>query len=213
MAEILEIPLELQLREANCRIAAHLSKGRKFTEFLSPMFLRWFPAIMDNHLTVDWNTISGIYERTPVFPITLIDTQILDDWVLHPTVWDVPLKQRHQWRVLTMVRYTLPYSQASSHKGSNPVAFGVSFVIIPSHQARTSMSDALQYLKGVMEDSVILVSMPLNLVFCPQPRRNKYLTLLPINGSPDVDRGPLHSFAATCLPMASTQGPGAGTAT
>ena len=86
MAEIQEIPLELQLREANRRIAAHLSKGRKFTEFLSPMFLRQFPAIMDNHLTVDWNTISGIYNRTPMFPITLIDTQIQDDWVLHPSI-------------------------------------------------------------------------------------------------------------------------------
>ena len=49
------------------------------------------------------------------------------------------------------------------------------------------MSDTLQYLKGVTEDSVILVSMPLNLPFCPQPQKNKYLTLLPISGNPDVD--------------------------
>ena len=97
MAEIQEIPLELQLREANRRIAAHLSKGQKFTEFLSLMFLRRFPAIMDNHLTVDWNNISGIYDRMPMFPITLIDTQIMDDWVAHPFVWEVPPKQRHAW--------------------------------------------------------------------------------------------------------------------
>ena len=177
------------------------------------MFLRRFPAIMDNHLTVDWNTIPGIYERMPMFPITLIDTQILDDWVLHPTLWDVPPKQRHQWWVLAMVHYTLPYSQASSLKGSSPVVFGASFVIIPSHQARTSMSDTLQYLKRITEDSVVLVSMPLNPAFCPQPRRSKYLTLLPINGSPNVDRGPLHSFATAFLPTVSTQGVDAGTAT
>ena len=213
MAEIQEIPLELQLHEANRRIAAHLSKGRKFTEFLSPMFLRWFPAIMDNHLTVDWNTISGVYDRTPMFPITLIDTQILDDWVLHPSVWDVPPKQRHLRRVLAMVRYTLPYSQASSHKASNPVVYGASFVIIPSHQGCTSMADTLQYLKGITEDSVILVSMPMNPPFCPQQRKCKYLTLLPINSNPDVDRGPLHSFAAAFLPTASKEGPDAGTAT
>ena len=79
MAELQEIPLELQLRKANWRIAAHLSKGRKFPEFLSPMFLKRFPAIMDNHISVNWNTISGIYDRTPFFPIMLIDTEILDN--------------------------------------------------------------------------------------------------------------------------------------
>ena len=40
MAELQEIPLELQVREANRRIAAHLSKGRKYAEILSPAFLR-----------------------------------------------------------------------------------------------------------------------------------------------------------------------------
>ena len=50
---------------------------------------------MDGHLTVDWDTISGIYDRTPVFPITLIDTEILDDWYAHPSVWELPQKQRH----------------------------------------------------------------------------------------------------------------------
>ena len=89
MAELMEIPLELQLKEANHRIKMHLSKGRKFQQFLSPVFLRRFPAIMENHISVDWNTISGIYDRTPTLPITLIDTKILDDWFGHPQVWDV----------------------------------------------------------------------------------------------------------------------------
>ena len=105
-----------------------------------------------------------------------------------------------------MVRYTLPYSQATSHKGSPLVVFGASFVLIPTHQVRTSMSDALRYLKDVKEDSVILVSMPTNLTFCPQPWKSKYLTLLPISSNPDVDRGPLHSFAAAVLPTASREG-------
>ena len=86
MVELTEIPLELQLKEANRRIKIHLSKGRKFQQFLSPMFLRRFPAIMENHISVDWNTISGIYDRTPTLPITLIDTEILDDWFNHPQV-------------------------------------------------------------------------------------------------------------------------------
>ena len=38
----------------------------------------------------------------------LIDTQILDDWVAHPSVWEALPKQRHSRQVLTMVRYTLP---------------------------------------------------------------------------------------------------------
>ena len=69
------------------------------------------------------------------------------------------------------------------------------------------MADALQYLKGIMEDSVVLVTTPTNPLFCPQPRKCKYLTLLPINGNPNVDRGPLHSFAAASLPTASKEGP------
>ena len=105
-----------------------------------------------------------------------------------------------------MVRYTLPYSQAVCHKGSPPVVFGASFVIIPSHQVHTNISDALQYLKDVQEDSAILVSTPQNPLFCPQPWKSKYLTLLPISGNPDVDRGPLHSFAAAMLPTASREG-------
>ena len=36
--------------------------------------------------------------------------------------------------------------------------FGVSFVLIPSHQVHTSLSDALSYLKCAKEDCVVLVS-------------------------------------------------------
>ena len=95
MAELTEIPLELQLKEANHRIKMHLSKGRKFQQFLSPMFLWRFPAIMENHISVDWNTISGVYDRTPTLPITLIDTEILDDWFTCPSVWDVLSNLQH----------------------------------------------------------------------------------------------------------------------
>ena len=73
----------------------HLSKGRKFQQFLSPMFLQRFPAIMENHISVHWNTISGVYDRTPTLPITLIDTEILDDWFAHPSVWDVSSNLQH----------------------------------------------------------------------------------------------------------------------
>ena len=94
---------------------------------------------MDNHLTVNWDTISGVYDRTPFFPITLIDTEILDDWCAHPSVWEVPPKQQHSQHVLTMVHHTLP----TSHKGQPAVIYGASFVLIPAHQAHTSLSDAL----------------------------------------------------------------------
>ena len=75
----MEIPLELQLKEANCGIKMHLSKGHKFQQFLSPMFLQCFSAIMENQISVDWNTVLGIYDRMPMLPITLIDMEILDD--------------------------------------------------------------------------------------------------------------------------------------
>ena len=165
MAELQEIPLELQLRKANRCIAAHLSKGRKFQEFLSPMFLRRFPAIMDNHISMNWDTILDVYDRMPFFPITLIDTEILDDWYAHPSVWEVPSKQQHSQHVLAMVHYTL----LSGYRGQPAVVFGASFVLIPTHQVRTSLSDALRYLKCVEEDSVVLVSMPAKPTFSPQP--------------------------------------------
>ena len=95
MAELTEIPLELQLKEANRRIKMHLGKGRKFQQFLSLMFLRCFPAIMENHISMDWNTVSGVYDRMPTLPITLIDTEILDNWFAHPSVWDVSPNLQH----------------------------------------------------------------------------------------------------------------------
>ena len=180
MAELLEIPLDLQLREANQRIQAHWDKGCKFSEFLSPMFLRRFPAIMENQLSINWDTISGIYDRTPFFPITLIDTEILDDWATHPSVWEVELKRQHSWHVLTMVCYTLP----ARYKGQVAIVFGAWFVLIPSHQARTRLGDALSYLKSVKEDCVVLVSMPSKPTYSPQPRGANPILYYPLVATP-----------------------------
>ena len=195
MAELTEIPLELQLKEANCRIKLHQSTGHKFQQFLSPMFLRHFPAIMDNEISVNWDTITGIYDRTPFFPIMLIDTEILDAWFAHPSVWEVLPNLQHSRRVLAMARYMLP----SPYKGQPAIMFGVSFVFIPAHQVHTNLRDTLTYLKNAKEDCVVLVAMPANPRYSPQPRRGKYRTLLPISGNPDVDWGPLHMFATTTL--------------
>ena len=159
---------------------------------------------MDNHISMNWDTILGIYDRMPFFPITLIDMEILDDWYAHPSVWEAPSKQQHSQHVLAMVRYTLP----SGYRGQPAIVFGVSFVLIPTHQAQTSLSDTLRYLKCIEEDSVILVSMPAKPTFSPQPQQGKYLTLLPISSNSNIDRGPLHSFAATTLPTASREGHG-----
>ena len=204
MAELTEIPLELQLKEANRRIKMHLSKGHKFQHFLSPMFLWRFPAIMENQISVDWNTVSGVYDRTPTLPITLIDKEILDDWFAHPTVWDVSSNLRHTGHVLALVRYTLP----TPYKGQPAIVFGASFLFIPAKQARTNLRDGLTFLKNAKEDSVVLVAMLAKPTYSPQPRKSKYLTLLPISSNPDVDRGPLHAFAAAGLPVASKEGRG-----
>ena len=150
MAELTEILLELQLKEANRRIQLHVSKGLKYQQFLLPMFLRCFPAIMENQISVDWNTITGIYNRTPTFPITLIDTEILDNWFTHPSVWEVPSNQQHIRRVLALVRYTLPVL----HKDQLAIVFGASFVFIPAFQAHTTLRDALTFLKKAKEDSI-----------------------------------------------------------
>ena len=204
MAELTEIPLELQLKEANRRIKMHLSKGHKFQQFLSPMFLRHFPAIMESQISVDWNTVSGIYDRTSKLPITLIDAEILDDWFTRPSVWDVSSNLQHAWRVLAFVHYTLP----TPYKGQPAIVFGASFVFIPTYQAHTNLRDSLTFLKNTKEDSVVLVAMLAKPTYSPQPRKSRYLTLLPISRNPDVDRGPLHAFATASLPMASKEGHG-----
>ena len=207
MAELTEIPLELQLKEANRQIKMHFSKGHKFQQFLLPMFLRCFLAIMENHISVDWNTISGVYDRMPTLPITLIDTEILDDWFAHPQVWDVLCDLQHARRMLALVCYTL----LTPYKGQPAMVFGASFVFVPTYQACTNLRDSLTFLKSAKEDSVVLVATPSKPTYSPQPRRSRYLTLLPISGSPDVDRGPLHTFAAASLPMASKEGRGGDT--
>ena len=183
MAELMEIPLELQLKEANHRIKMHLSKGRKFQQFLSPMFLWHFPAFMENQISVDWNTVSGVYDRTPTLPITLIDTEILDDWFAHPSVWDVSSNLQHTRRVLALVHYTL----STPYKGQPAIVFGASFIFIPAYQAHTNLRNGLTFLKNAKEDSVVLVATPAKPTYSPQPRKSKYLTLLPISGNPDVD--------------------------
>ena len=204
MAELTEIPLELQLKEANRRIKMHLSKGHKFQQFLSPMFLQRFPAIMENQISVDWNTVLGIYDRMPTLPITLIDTEILDDWFARPSVWDVSSNLQHARCMLALVHYTLP----TPYKGQPAIVFGASFIFIPAYQARTNLCDCLTFLKNAKEDSIVLVAMLAKPTYSPQPQKSRYLTLLPINGNPDIDRGPLHVFATAGLPVASKEGRG-----
>ena len=126
---------------------------------------------MDNQLSIDWDTIFGVYNRMPFFPITLIDTEILDDWAAHPSIWEVEPKKRHPRHVLTMVRYTL----LAQYKGQVAIVFGASFVLIPSHQVHTSLSNALLFLKSVMEDCMVLVSTPSQLRYSPQPQGGQIL--------------------------------------
>ena len=94
-----------------------------------------------------------------------------------------PHLQHSRW-VLAMVRYMLP----STYQIQPAIVFGTLFIFIPSHQARTNLSDALSFLKCTTKDCIILVSMPVKLTYSPQPQRGKYLILLPISGNPDIDR-------------------------
>ena len=202
MVDFSEILLELQLREAHRCIQSHLGKGCKYAQLLSPMFLWWFPAIMDNQISVDWDCIMGVFDQAPIFPITLIDAEILDYWCTHPTMWEVACNMQHSQRVLAMVHYTL----ASGPKGKPAVIYGASFVYILAHQAQTSLTDALSYLRHSKEDCVILVSTPIKPTYSPQPWRGRYFTMLPINGDPDADCSPLSSFATNTLHVASREG-------
>ena len=38
----------------------------------------------------------GVFDRSPAFPITLIDAEILDDWHTHPSMWEVDQTSRAQ---------------------------------------------------------------------------------------------------------------------
>ena len=154
---------------------------------------------MDDQISVDWDTITGAYDQVPLFPITLIDIKVLDYWCTHPTVWEVACNLQHSRWVLAIVCHTLP----EGNKGKPAVMFGALLVYIPARQSQTNLSDALSYLKCAKGDCVVLVSMPVKLTYSPQPQGNQYFTLLPINGDSGVDRGPLSSFAAATLQVAS----------
>ena len=174
MANFAEIPLELQLSEAHCHIREHQSKGQKFPQFLSPAFLWCFPAIMDNHMSVQWDDITCLFDRS----------------------------QQHSRCALAMIHNTL----AISHKGKPVMVYGASFVYIPAYQSQAGLGDALKYLAVAKEDCVVLVSTPMHQPFSPEPRQCLYYRLLPINGDPCVDRGPLQTFAAATLLKASWEG-------
>ena len=171
MVDYAEIPLELQLQEAHRCIRNHVGKGCKYPQFLSLMFLRRFPAIMDNQISMDWDTIMGTYDQAPLFPIKLIDTKVLNYWCTHPTVWEVVRNLQHSQQVLAIVCHT--YLKATR---ANQL-FGASLVYIPACQSQTNLSDALSYLKHAKGDCVVLVSMPVKPTHSPQPRGNWYFTL------------------------------------
>ena len=86
---------------------------------------------MDNQISVDWDTITGEYDQVPLFPITLIDTEVLNYWCAHPTVWEVVSNLQHSRWVLAIIRHTL----AEGNKGKPAVVFGVSLVYILAHQS------------------------------------------------------------------------------
>ena len=76
----------------------------------------------------------------------------------------------------------------------------------PAQQAQTMLSGALEYLASATEDCIVLVSMSVHPMFSPQPQQKKYFTLLPINGNPSIDHGPVHLFATATLHTASQEG-------
>ena len=119
-------------------------------------------------------------------------------------MWEVAHNMQYSWHILAMVLYTL----ASGPKGKPAVIYGASFVYILAHQAQTSLTDTLSYLRHSKEDCVVLVSTPIKPTYSPQPRRGRYFTMLPINSDWDADRSPLSSFATATFHMASREGRG-----
>ena len=86
---------------------------------------------MDNQILLDWDTITNAYDRAPLFPIMLIDTEVLDYWCSHPTVWEVARNLQDSLWVLAIVHCTLP----KGNKGRPVVVFRALLVYIPAHQS------------------------------------------------------------------------------
>ena len=53
------------------------------------MFLWQFPTVMDNHISIEWDTITSLFDKLYTFPITLIHTEILNGWHSNPVMWEV----------------------------------------------------------------------------------------------------------------------------
>ena len=65
---------------------------------------------MDNQILVEWDEITSLFERSSTFPITLIDTDILNEWHVNPSVWEVDRSLQHSQRMLAMVCHMLVVS-------------------------------------------------------------------------------------------------------
>ena len=88
-----EIPINLQLIEVRRRIGEYTKKGLVLTEYLSLLFLKYFPGLMDD--MVSWDSITSLFKRIGVLPIKLIDSDILNDWCACPSVWEGDKKDQH----------------------------------------------------------------------------------------------------------------------
>ena len=159
---------------------------------------------MDNQLSIDLDTILGIYDRMPFFLITLIDMEILDDWAAHPSVWGGGTKEAAP---LVCAHYGALHN-AGLLQG--PGCHCVQGIICPdSITSGAHQPERCPVVLEVCDRGLCGLSIhALVADVLSSTTGGKSYTLLPISSNPDIDQGPLHSFVATTLPIASREGHG-----
>ena len=197
-------PLELQLKEAPLPHSRIQGEGVA----LCSVSVTHVSTTVSRHHEQTKSWLSGMGSPASsrgraISALLLIDSDMLNGWRANPGHvgrWNMVCSTPSMPWLWSDIRWQW------TNKGKPVVVYGASFVYIPSHQAWTSLSDALAYLASCTEDCIVLVSTPAHPMFSPQPQQGKYYTLLPINSDPSVDWVPVCIFAAATLLKASWEG-------
>ena len=189
-----ELPYEYQLDEIATRVNRFRADGIQPESYLMPTFLKYFPVAMEPGVlaNIKWNDISGLFDWSPVLPMTYVDNDVLLA-MSHQCVWDVELSASYHPRCSLAVVKLFP---------SAPV-YVLATIYIPTTQARLPFLSALSGLHNLQMEAAALVYMPKSCIYMPEPSSGNHYTLLPLAGDKNICIGALSTFAAAKLTVAS----------
>ena len=189
-----ELPHEHQLDEIVAWVNVYRADGIAPESFLMPSFLKYFPVVMEPGVLTDvnWN-ISGLFVRSPVLPMTYVDNNVL-----------LAMSKQQVWETDANEGYHPRHSLAMVKLYPSVPVYVLTTVYVPAIQERMRFLPALSGLHSLQMEAVVLIYMPKNCMYMPEPSSGNHYTLLPLTRDKDICIGALSTFAAAKLMVAST---------